>query len=309
MLLEAPLMLDKRDIYPSRAEPHFLIEPPAPELGSVTSSYVEVAGAGFMCSSALGSKDDGVGATTTAASAVAASQRSGSHLRLAFGPTGGTQGLMLCIGVTIHLSQGALAGATLLQLAIAPWPDASGSLVRPMAFAPMAMQTQRMLHVLASFAFLGAADLHAVVVSYTSGLLLIMYAIVIVTLLLELPTDVALHHGRDQREAILSNALNYAKGVNESSAGNSMPAEVLAAQRFEDAYTPQNLASMQYEPHDSAPRDFFSTALSKQQLDFWTGLLWVRAALATFSWITSTLLQSGWVFAVPPVALDPTYNA
>ena len=54
---------------------------------------------------------------------------------------------------------------------------------------------QRAQHTLGSFAFLGACDLHLVINSVTSGACVLVYALCILTLLLELPDELSLAEG------------------------------------------------------------------------------------------------------------------
>jgi hypothetical protein len=314
-LLEMPIKLDKGDLFRGGA-PQFLHEPPAPALGNVTLSYVEIAGAmdagRFRCISRdfKGSADPGgSGHGPMAGGPQARGFEAGRREPLRFGPSGGTQVVMLCIGIALNVAQGALAGLTLMMLAVHPWPDeAAPTLLRPMTFAPLVVPMQRVQHVLASFSFLGAADLHAASPSYGSGLVLLIYVGVIITLVLELPTDVGLTIGRERRQAVLVEALDFSLGLNttmrvapDGSLLFGQSAEVLEAQPFKDSFMPERLASMQFEPHT---RDFFETALSEKQLSFWTSLLWTRAVLATISWVLFTLMQAGWAFTVPPVSID-----
>ena len=315
LLLQSPLMLDKGDIYPARAEPHFLVEPPAPALGHITTSYVEVAGKNghFRCAPALTANDcsDAAGARTCSATPGSSHDGGAKVSRfspLVYGPTGGMQALMLCVGVALHLSHGALAGASLLQLALHPWPDSNDTLVQPMAFACVAMRAQRTMRLLATFAFLDACDLHAATKTYTTGLILWLHVTVVITLLIEMPTDVSLALGRNDRESVLAEALDYSLGINRSlfdsadgSIGLAQSAEILGAQPYRGGFVPNQLASMQYEEQK---RDFFSTSLSKQQLDFWAGLMWGRASLTLLCWVLITLLHSGWTFSLPPIAYE-----
>lgn len=189
------------------------------------------------------------------------------------------------------------------------------------AYAPLAVGAQRMVHLFASFAFLGAADLHAAQPRYLTGLILWLYTGVVITCLLQAPTDVALHFGRKSRESVLTQALEYSLGSNLSVVANLaaggdvavVAAEIVATQHAPTVgpfgqpegrllFRPEALAAMQYEPRESS--GFFSPELSGRQFSFWQALMWARAALATFCWVTSTLLQSGWAFGVPPILLD-----
>ena len=144
LLLETPIHLDRTDIYPSRAEPHFLIEPPAPSIGDVTSSYVEFPGVGSqfkrkVSNAGAGGRPAANGAPARLAESV---QREAAIVAY-YAPTGATQAVMLLVGLFIHLSQGALAGVCLLQLAIAPWPDKADDLYIPAAYAAMAVPLQQ----------------------------------------------------------------------------------------------------------------------------------------------------------------------
>ena len=215
-LLEMPIKLEKGDLFRGGA-PQFLREPPAPALGNVTLSYVEIAGAmdaaRFRCISRdfEGCADPGgSGPGPMAGGPQARGFEAGRRESLRFGPSGGTQVVMLCIGIALNVAQGALAGLTLMMLAVHPWPDeAAPTLLRPMTFAPLVVPMHRVQHVLASFSFLGAADLHAASPSYGSGLVLLIYVGVIITLVLELPTDVGLAIGRERRQAVLVEALEW----------------------------------------------------------------------------------------------------
>ena len=303
-LLEAPLKIERGDLYPSRAEPHFLIEPPAPALGEVSANYVELAGTmTFKCTSTAAKNDEELG---TSNGTFKSHHHASATAALAHGPTGGTQFVMLCIGIAIHLAQGALAGLSLLQLALQPWPDDSRTLTRPMAYAPAAMATQRAMQILAMFAFIGAADLHAVNPRYASALTLVLYACVVTTLIIELPTDVALSVGRRNRETVLSEALDVSLGVGQTVLASDgaiqslIDPDVLATQ-IQGRFRPELLAVMQLEQQE---RGFFSTNLSAQQLNFWQALIWTRAVMSTFCWISISLLQSGWAFRLPPFAVE-----
>ena len=340
-LLETPLRLDRGDIYPATAEPHFLIEPPAPELGEVNDRFVElppIAGSrgaadrNFrrMKKDEVLAKDRtereaaaragvsggaGVGADGGGAGVGAAALADAEHASLLAHPSGGVQGIALLAGLLAHLSQGALCGASLLQLAATPWPGGGTSgdvlnsltLVRPMAYATVALPLNRTLSMLALASFIASCDLHAAAPRAGTALLLFLHACVVLTCVLELPTCVALTVGRAEREPALASILSVTL-VNSTAdleqAIGSDPAAPATGSMLPPPpppphiYRPDLLPEMALEEGGG----FFSTALSAQQLGFWEGLLFVRAILSTLAWILSCLMQSHMAFGVPPVS-------
>ena len=297
-LLAAPLRIDRTDLYPTTSEPHFLVEPPAPGLGEVHDRYVE-----------LPPTVDGDSGRTfrrmrrgEAAGALVSGAKVGDGLRGVPGderfpeaesylasPSGGVQAMALLIGIVIHLAQGGLAGLSLLQWASTPWPTTEApTLVRPMAYAPAALPLHRTSLLLAYCAFLGACDSHAAAPRLGTALLLVLYAVVVLTCILQLPTDVALSVGRETREPVLSAAL-----LNTLTSNGSVS----------EVFRPDLLAEMQLEEGMGA----FSTKLSAQQLGFWQANLVTRAVLSTLGWAFACLLQARSAFGVPPI--DSSHGA
>ena len=210
-LLEMPVRIDKADIYPSSNEPHFLIEPPAPALGEVQASYIEVPGGDGRFVRGWG----GVGVGGGEGGGAGGASGSGVTTDLvevdpAREVSGGTQLMMLLIGVAMHSAQGALAGACLMQLGLGPWPNDDGTLVRPMAYASLAVPMTRAIHVVAVFAFVGVADLHVSNPRVLTGLVLWMYTLIVITLVLEIPTVVAVVLRRAEVEGPLQAMLDAA---------------------------------------------------------------------------------------------------
>ena len=143
--------------------------------------------------------------------------------------------------------------------------------------------------LLAGASFLAAVDLHAAAPRVTSAVVLLLYALVVLTCVLQLPTDVALAVGRQSRLGALDAHLNAHLGVNGT-----------AAIVTPTPYRPDLLPEAQLESGGG----FFSTALSADQLGFFHALIAVRAFLATVAWLLCCLLQSGPAFAVPPLPED-----
>ena len=284
LLLATPLQLSRGDLYPTSVEPHFPMMPPAPMIGEVDASYVEL-----PIENRFRRVSRQPGAPI---SAVGAGAPADARAEFTMAPTAATEAVALIIGLGIHLAQGALAGVSLMQAAAAPWPDDSRtpsgarSLVRPLAYADLALPLQRTLALLAGASFLASCDLHAAAPRYSTGAMLVLYAIVVITCVLELPTDVALHVGRGQRETALSAALT-ASFVNETDVTPAF-------------YRPYNLPEAALETGGG----FFSTALSIQQFSFFQGLIIVRAILTTIAWLLSSLVQSQPAFGVPPVDIS-----
>jgi hypothetical protein len=279
-LLTEDLRIKASDIYPTNAEPHFLIEPPAPGLGEVDDRYVELPAAGRQFKRVRQSNKPGARVSGEADADSVRAGAASSGERPTDAPTGGMQFIALLMGLGIRASQGALAGACLMQVACSPWPD-DDTLVRPLAYAKLALPLQRALHVLATTAFLGACDVHAASPSAASVLAIILHATVVLTFVLSLPTDVALPLGLAEREPTLQAAFDAA-GVNLSAA----------------AYEPALLPITALEEGSG----FFSTALSAEQFGFWQGLLWVRAVCALLAWLIASLTTGQTMtFAVPPV--------
>lgn len=273
LLLSAPLRLNKADLYPSSAEPLFPMEAPAPVIGEIDASYIE-----NPVEKTFRRVRPGTEPQPDLPLPEAAAQ--GEFPDFASSPSGATQGVALLLGLTLHLAQGALAGAALLQFTMAPWPDATNTLIRPLAYAPLALPMQRLMALLAGASFLAAADLHAAAPRATSGVLLVLYALIVVTCVVQLPTNVALHVGRKQRERVLTAALAASVG-NES----QVP------------YRPDELPEAQLESGGG----FFSTALSSTQFGLFEAIVGLRALLATFAWLLASLLQSFPAFGVPPL--------
>uniref|UniRef100_A0A7S2FML9 Uncharacterized protein n=1 Tax=Haptolina brevifila TaxID=156173 RepID=A0A7S2FML9_9EUKA len=286
LLLETPVRIDRADIYPSSTEPHFLIEPPAPALGEVQASYIEVPGEGrFRCTSVRA--DGGVGVDGSGGGGPSGMSASGVDLA-SVAPSGGTQVTMLIVGMAIQLSQGALAGTCLMQLGLSPWPRDEDALVRPISYAPLGVPLQRASHILAIFGFLGAADLHVSYPRFPTGCVLAMYALIVLTLLLELPTIVALRLRRDEVEPSLEALLE----ISLLEGGGAFKPESLAAMAFD---VPTN---------GTGSVGLFSTVLTAEQLSFWQSLLWVRAVLASVCWVITCLAQSTPAFGVPPLVVE-----
>lgn len=296
-LLAKPLRIRRADLYPASAEPHFLMEPPAPVIGEVDASYVEMPiekSFRRIRQTDGGAGGGGAGGLRTSASNASLGAEGGSDedrdAAFRSAPSGATQAIALLVGLAIHLAQGALAGASLMQLACSPWPDASNSLARPLAYAPLALPMQRTLHLLAGASFLAAVDLHAAAPRVTSGVLLVLYGLIVVTCVLQLPTDVALDVGRTRRLSALSNALDAHLAANASTpAGQPLP-----------DYRPDLLPETALEDGGG----FFSPRLSSSQFGLFQALICVRALLATLAWLLACQLQSAPAFGLPPLPDD-----
>merc|ERR1719247_1339569 len=107
--------------------------PPAPMIGEVDASYVEL-----PIENRFRRVSRQPGAPI---SAVGAGAPADARAEFTMAPTAATEAVALIIGLGIHLAQGALAGVSLMQAAAAPWPDDSRtpsgarSLVCPLAYA------------------------------------------------------------------------------------------------------------------------------------------------------------------------------
>jgi len=277
LLLQTPLRLNKADIYPSSAEPHFPIEAPAPIIGEIDASYIE-----NPVEKTFRRVRPGAELVERAELPLATVDADGFDIERA--PSGAAQGVALLLGLGLHLAQGALAGASLLQYTMAPWPDASATLIRPLAYAPLALPLQRTMSLLAGASFLGAVDLHAAAPRASSFVLMVFYALVVVTCVLQLPTDVGMDVGRKQRESVLMSTL----------AASSPNASAIVP------YRPDLLPETQLETGGG----FFSTALSASQFGFFQALVGVRAILSILAWLLACLLQSFPAFGVPPVTVE-----
>jgi len=195
----------------------------------------------------------------------------------------------------MHSAQGALAGACLMQLGLGPWPNDDGTLVRPMAYASLAVPMTRAIHVLAVFAFVGVADLHVSNPRVLTGLVLWMYTLIVTTLVLEIPTVVAIVLRRAEVEEPLQAMLDAALNI-----FNSSNATVYNPPPFE----PEPLLPTQEPGNGTDAIQLFSTGLTSQQLSFWTALIWVRALVSLLSWMIMTVVQSVPAFGVPPVPIE-----
>ena len=289
LLLATPLNLNRNDIYPSTAEPHFLIEPPAPEIGEVDASYVELPlTASFRREKDLRGRDgqQAKPAPLPRADEMGADARS----RFAAAPSAATEAIALLAGLCLHLAQGALAGCSLLQLAASPWPDDTNTLTRPLAYAPMALPMQRTLYLLAGGSFLAAVDLHACAPRMTSGVMMLLYALVVITCVFELPTSVALHVGRQDRLPELQAAWDLTM-----STVNLTGSDVNMIQ-----FVPFRPLSLNASVLDEGG-GLFSTALSPFQFGWLQTLISLRAIIATSAWLLSCLVQSAPAFSVPPI--------
>lgn len=291
MLLGQPVRLDRADIYPSSAEPHFLVEPPAPEIGEVHARYVELPGLDGVKS--FRRLRNGARATPSAIPEGSTERASGesSGGSSADVPSGATQLVAMIMGIIIHLGQGLLAGVSLIQLASTPWPD-DGTLSRPMAYATVALPMHRTIALLSGVSFLAACDLHAAAPRVTTAVLVLLYALIVILSLLSLPTDVALHVGRSSRVDALQDALD---ATVTSLVTNSSLHHVEYI-----PFRPDEMPELSLEDGGG----FFSTALSARQFGFWQALMAFRAVLACICWLLASLLQSRVAFEVPPIAHD-----
>ena len=294
-LLSAPVRIDQDDLYPADMEPHFLVHPPAPELGEAGERYVELpptarSGRAFRRVRAAETVGPDGNASTSGAAAgtVATADSVDAETAHLAAPSGAVQAGALIVGLLVHVAQGALAGVSLMQAAATPWPGDDGSLIRPMAYAKAALPLNRTLFLLAAASFLASCDLHAAAPRAGTAILILFHAIVVLTCVLQLPTDVALHVGRAARDSALTTAL-------ETSLFNTT---------LEVPYRPDLLPEMAMEEGSG----FFSTALSAEQFGFWQALISLRAFFASCAWLLACLLQSHMAFGVPPVASEAQHG-
>jgi len=140
--------------------------------------------------------------------------------------------------------------------------------------------------MLGGASFLSAVDLHAAEPRATSAVMIVLYAVVVLTTVLQLPTDISLSVGLDGRRAALETAMRDANAANLSATSGSPMPVVINATTLEEGGGP------------------FSTALSAQQFGFVNALIAVRALFALFAWSLSCLLQSAPAFDVPPVLVE-----
>ena len=288
-------LLDDGDKYPIEAEPHFLVEPPAPESGRSTS-FVELPGTERAFRRLHRNRADPPPPRPGALAA-----EGGAVLDE---PSWGVQVVAVVVGLLLRLSQGGLAGVCLLQLACTPWPDPAsvdegrGELLRPVMYAPIALPMHRVLQVLALLAFLAACDLHAASAQRGATVLLMaLHAAVVVTLVLELPTSVALTRHRalevdvEPLQALLDAVLSN---------NATVPPTPL--------YEPRGFAQLTYPAAAAADDDAaspFSTSLNAPQLGLWQGLMVARATIAGIAWLVACLIQSRPAFEVPPLSIEP----
>ncbi len=276
-LLAEPVRLEKGDRFRGR-EIHIPVEEPAPIIGHSDATYAEVASTRAFVR---------ISNTPGAAPRRGPTDEAGIHEAfehaMATSPSGATQGGMLFIGMVLHISQGGLAGACVMQLATMAWPN-DASLCPYLAYGRIAVPCQRSLQVLAAFGFLGACDLHAARQRWQTRAMLLLYALVIFTLVASLPTDLAMSIGRTSRYGMLGASLTAA-GTNP----------VL--------WTPNLLNETKLETGSGA----FSTKLSSSQLSLWQSLMLLRTISALLGWAIACSLDSAAAFAVPPLPSAPGF--
>ena len=269
-LLHAPLELDSADIYPAHCEPQFLSQPRAPAIDTADDRFVELAGTRQF--KRLGWSDP-FGPSRNA-------QRDKEYANLER-PSGATQLLMLLLGTAFYVSQGALAGVSLMQVFSTP-RDKPSDLTAYMAYAPLAMPLQTMAQILTFLSFLGACDVYASARrtnrNFAAGAIW-LYALVALALAIQLPTDVALDAGRDAREPAIEAQLDAAGG------------DPIA---YEEGLS--DLPSMDLESGGSL------TTLSATRLEMWEALIITRAALSILAWGLLSLEHSPACYGAPPVA-------
>lgn len=196
---------------------------------------------------------------------------------------------MLCLSLVLHISQGALAGISLMQTLTIPWvpqdPECSlpqacdPSLAHHLAYGLVSVTTQRALSVFAGLSFLAACDRHVANPRPLTRLVLLLYACAVLTVVLCIPTDLALHLGRASRLPALAEHL---------AAAGSEPA----------AYTPHLINATQIVDEGGGP---FSPKLSLQQLGWWQVLVAARLGFSLLGWVLCSLVESSEPFQLPPL--------
>ena len=267
-LLHAPLELDSADIYPAHCEPQFLTQPRAPAIDTADDRFVELAGTRQF--KRLGWSDPFGPSRNRPDKEYANFER----------PSGATQLLMLLLGTSFYTAQGALAGVSLMQVFSTPGKDPA-DLVYHMAYAPLAMPLQLLAQLLCLLSFLGACDQYASArrsSRFFSAAAVWVYALVALALAMQLPTDVALAHGRDAREAAIQALLD---------AAGDDPLK----------YSLSDLSEMALEGGNSI------TALTAARLNVWDALLITRAILAVLAWGILSLEHSPPCYGTPPVGM------
>ena len=191
---------------------------------------------------------------------------------------------------------------------MSPWPErdegqpfeGQGQLVKPMMYASVALPLHRLLQILALCAFLASCDLHAADPKPATVFMMLLHALVVITLVLELPTSVALHLHRKEQVPTVQWMLD---GV---LAGNSSGINPLTGLLESIQYEPRFLPPFQYPtPVDGVDSTgLFSTSLNQGQMGIWQALIVMRMIFAGVAWLVSCIVQSRPAFEVPPISYD-----
>ncbi|KAL1508721.1 hypothetical protein AB1Y20_004816 [Prymnesium parvum] len=288
-LLDArvPDLVDEEDIYPDDLEPYLHQQPPAPSIGVAKDIYTEVlAGsslrgfrrvknASVVGGGSLHERYDGVSEPSEEA------EDSSNNY---YEPSVTCRVLMLLLGVTLRASQGTLAGLCLMQWTIVPWfnPDV---LTQHLSYAPIAMPLQRGMHLCGLIAFLAACDRHVGEPRLSSGVAIVLYGLVLVSIVLQLPTDLSLHLARQDRLPELYAALRLADELRTS----------------RDLLVVDPRLEVTLAVDRDGDGGLYSFGHTVSHLNAWATLIWLRTIAAFVAFLLCSADDDGNAFDVPPL--------
>jgi len=259
----------------------------------MAEQYVQQPSKGFTRSSALGGELAVPGMLGPVLLPVQSVQ---SEARAAMEPTGGSQASLFLMGFVCFAAQGIFAGVSLMQALLLPGMGVD-DLALHLAYAPLAMPLQISCQLLAFAAFMGASDAAAAHqrsnvqhphegLRGCSYLAIWLYGGALLALALQLPIDLGLEMGLDERSDFLHQRLAAAGGD---------PRDFLSR--------PVNLTETPQLELESG--SYLELRLSSGVLDFLYVLSVVRAALALLAWALLASERGSTRFALPPLSELP----
>ena len=205
------------------------------------------------------------------------------------GPVGSTQASMAIMSFLFFAAQGIVAGGSVMQILVMPSHFGANDLSLHLSYASITVHWQSVMSLSAGLAFLGACDVMCFSPAFArtrATVVMLLYGSVSLLLALEIPLDVSLVLGFDDRSAALATALQ--------NAGDD-PARFI--------YPRYNVSSIDVPLalENNNTSDLIGMQLSAGSLGLWWWLSLLRACCAFAAWILSSTGMSSPQIALPGV--------